>query len=99
MKGIVKIGAVNGDEEKELAGHYGIQGFPTIKFFPSQIQKTPDGKGFIKTPEEYNGARTASAMANFAVSKLPNFVSKVTAKNEQQFVTGYYFDCHFKSFQ
>jgi protein disulfide-isomerase A6 len=86
MKGIVKVAAVNGDAEKELAGHYQIQGFPTIKVFPSQVQKAPKGEGFIKVPEDYNGPRTASAMANFAISKMPNYVTKVTSKNIDEFV-------------
>jgi len=87
LKGIVKIAAVNGDEEKELAGHYGIKGFPTIKVFPSQIQKSPDGKGYMKVPEDYEGARTASAIASYATSKLPNFVTKLTAKNIEKFTS------------
>lgn len=33
--GIVQFGAVNCDDEKELAGQYGVQGFPTIKVFPA----------------------------------------------------------------
>jgi len=87
LKGIVKIAAVNGDEDKELAGHYGIKGFPTIKVFPSQIQKSPDGKGYMKVPEDYEGARTASAIASYATSKLPNFVTKLTAKNIEKFTS------------
>lgn len=38
LKGLVKLGAVDCDAEqnKPLCGQYGIQGFPTIKVFPSQ---------------------------------------------------------------
>jgi len=74
LKGIVKVGAVNGDEERELAGLYQIKGFPTIKLFPSE-KKIKKGGVADKTPVDYNGARSAPAIVNFAHSSLPNFVS------------------------
>ncbi|CAG8835925.1 3756_t:CDS:2, partial [Racocetra persica] len=38
LKGLVTLGAVDCDNEnnRRLCGAYGIQGFPTIKLFPSQ---------------------------------------------------------------
>lgn len=51
MKGVVKVGAVDCDEHKDLAGKFGVQGFPTIKIFT----------GKDSTP--YNGERTAKAIA------------------------------------
>ena len=33
MKGIIKVAAVNGDVEKELAQHYQIQGILTLIYF------------------------------------------------------------------
>lgn len=70
MEGIIKVGAVNGDDEanRELAAYYQIrgsldcdlffdvffQGFPTIKFFGSKIEPTPDGKGYHKVAVDYN---------------------------------------------
>ncbi len=47
LKGIFKIGAVEADQEKELAAKYGIQGFPTVKFFGEKKS----------SPEDYNGGR------------------------------------------
>jgi len=85
LKGIVRIGAVNCDNEKELAQHFGIQGFPTIKLFPSTLTPTPDKKGVIKNPEDYQGGRTAAAIVNFALSHLANFVTPLTAKNTEEF--------------
>ncbi|XP_076261162.1 protein disulfide-isomerase A6 homolog CaBP1 [Rhynchophorus ferrugineus] len=58
LKGVVKIGAVNADEHKELAGRYGVRGFPTIKIFGSNKNK----------PEDFQGARTADAIVNSALS-------------------------------
>lgn len=51
MKGVVKVGAVDCDEHKDLAGKYGVQGFPTIKIFTG------------KNSQPYNGERTAKAIA------------------------------------
>lgn len=49
LKGVVKVGAVNCDDEKSLAGRFGVRGFPTIKIFGADKKK----------PLDYNGARTA----------------------------------------
>ena len=61
LKGVVKVGAVNADEEKQLGGQYQIQGFPTIKFF---------GFNKKKDPETYQGGRDAESMANYAQQKV-----------------------------
>ncbi|XP_050311632.1 protein disulfide-isomerase A6 homolog [Anthonomus grandis grandis] len=58
LKGIVKVGAVNADDHKELGGQYGVRGFPTIKIFGGNKNK----------PEDYQGARTAEAIVNAALS-------------------------------
>jgi protein disulfide-isomerase A6 len=87
LKGIVRLGAVNCDDDanQRLCGNYEVKGFPTIKLFPSKLTEVKGG--VIKKPEDYNGARSAGAMANFALSKLPNFVSPVTSKNEEKFLS------------
>jgi len=75
LDGIVKVAAVNCDEEKELAGMFEIKGFPTIMFFGSESSPNPHRKGMPwKNPEPYQGQRTASAIANYAISRLPNYV-------------------------
>lgn len=61
LKGVVKVGAVNVDVEKQLGQQYGIQGFPTLKFF---------GFNKKKDPEDYQGGRDAEAIANFATQKV-----------------------------
>lgn len=61
LKGAVKVGAVNVDVEKSLGSQYGIQGFPTLKFF---------GFNKKKDPEDYQGARDADGIVNFASQKL-----------------------------
>lgn len=55
LDGKVKLGAVNCDEEKSLCGKYGIQGFPSIKFFGSNKEK----------PEDYEGGRDAASIVTY----------------------------------
>ncbi|KAL7042052.1 hypothetical protein ACKWTF_000999 [Chironomus riparius] len=51
LKGVVKVGAVDCDEHKDLAAKYGVQGFPTIKIFTG------------KDSTAYQGERTAKGIA------------------------------------
>lgn len=76
LKGIVKVGAVDADKERQLAQVYGIQGFPTIKLFPSKIEQVKEG--LTKNPLDYQGPRDAPSMAKFALAQLPNNVVAVT---------------------
>ncbi|GAB0100129.1 Protein disulfide-isomerase A6 homolog [Sergentomyia squamirostris] len=59
LKGVIKVGAVNADEDKSLAGEYGVRGFPTIKIFGANK----------KSPTDYNGQRTADAIAEAALTE------------------------------
>ena len=59
LKGIVTVVAVDADAHKSLAGKYGVQGFPTIKFFG-------ENKG---APTTYEGARDAAGIVDFAVKQ------------------------------
>ena len=59
LKGIFKIGAIDADKEKTIAGKYGIQGFPTIKFFGIHKDK----------PVDYNSARKAESVIDFMFEK------------------------------
>eukprot|EP01103_Thecamoeba_quadrilineata_P002305 TRINITY_DN12281_c0_g1_i1.p1 TRINITY_DN12281_c0_g1~~TRINITY_DN12281_c0_g1_i1.p1 ORF type:complete len:402 (-),score=85.36 TRINITY_DN12281_c0_g1_i1:45-1226(-) len=87
LKGIVPVGAVDCDEEKELCGMWQIKGFPTIKLFPSERSKNPYQEGLpYKNPVDYNQARTAPAIASFALSQLPSYVTQLTSSNLESFV-------------
>lgn len=55
LEGIVNVGAVDMDANAEVGSPYGIQGFPTLKFFG-------DNKN---TPADYSGERTAEAMIDY----------------------------------
>lgn len=54
------IGKVNADEHRSLGSKYGIQGFPTLKWF--------DGKS--NKPEEYNGGRDLESLSDFVSKKM-----------------------------
>lgn len=66
LKGIVNVAAVDASEHQSLGGQYGVQGFPTIKIFGLNKAK----------PEDYNGARSASAIVDTAISKLKELVNQ-----------------------
>lgn len=53
------IAKVDADREKSLGKRFGIQGFPTIKYF--------DGKS--ETPEDYNGGRDLESLSQFLTKK------------------------------
>ena len=53
----MKLGVVDATVHTQLAQRYGIQGFPTIKFFAAGKK---NGQA-----EEYDGGRTASVCIDF----------------------------------
>jgi len=55
----VVIAKVDADAHKDVGTKYGVQGFPTIKFFP---RDNKDG-------EDYNGGRDADSFVNFINDK------------------------------
>jgi protein disulfide-isomerase A6 len=55
----VVIAKVDADAHRDLGGRFDVQGFPTLKFFP---------KG-SKTPENYEGGRTADDIINYVNNK------------------------------
>lgn len=59
VKGKVKIGAVDCTQHQQTCSEFGVQGFPTIKFFGDNKER----------PEDYNGPREESDLVNFASDK------------------------------
>ncbi len=53
------IAKVDADSEKSLGKRFGIQGFPTIKYFD----------GTSETPEDYNGGRDIESLTEFLAKK------------------------------
>ena len=64
-KGLFKIGAVNCEEERDLAGKYKIDGFPTVLFFGEDKTKT----------EEYEGDRKADKIVEYLFGKAKNDIN------------------------
>ncbi|KAI3928540.1 hypothetical protein MKW98_024141 [Papaver atlanticum] len=65
LKGVVTIAALDADAHQALAQEYGIKGFPTIKvFFPG------------KPPVDYQGARDAKAIVDFASKQVKALINE-----------------------
>ena len=78
----VVIGKVDADEHKELGRRFGVQGFPTLKWFDGKSDK----------PEDYNGGRDLESLSSFVSEKTgakPKVKkaaqSAVTMLNDQTF--------------
>lgn len=57
--GKVTVAKVDADDHKSLGKEYGVQGFPTLKWF--------DGKS--STPEDYKGGRDLESLSAFITEK------------------------------
>ncbi|KAL2160672.1 hypothetical protein VTH06DRAFT_1360 [Thermothelomyces fergusii] len=55
----VQIAKVDADAERDLGKRYGVQGFPTLKFFDGKSDK----------PTEYNGGRDLESLSSFITEK------------------------------
>ncbi|KAF5669766.1 disulfide-isomerase erp38 [Fusarium circinatum] len=78
----VQIAKVDADAQRELGKRFGIQGFPTLKFF--------DGKS--SKPQDYKSGRDLESLTNFIVEKTGvkpkkklELPSKVTYLNDATF--------------
>ncbi|KAK6581480.1 hypothetical protein PZA11_006171 [Diplocarpon coronariae] len=65
----VTIAKVDADAEKTLGKRFGIQGFPTIKFF----------NGKDETPEDYEGGRDLESLTEFITKKTSVKAKKAKA--------------------
>lgn len=77
LDGLAKVAAINCDDDdnKLLCGRMGVQGFPTLKIM------TPSKKPGKPRVEDYQGARSAKAIVDAVVDRIPNHVKKVTDKD------------------
>lgn len=83
LAGLAKVAAVDCDDEgnKPLCGQMGVQGFPTLKIV------RPGKKPGRPVVEDYKGARSAKAIVDAVVEKIPNHVKRVTDKELDDFLT------------
>lgn len=61
----VLIVKVDADEHSTLGSRYGIEGFPTLKWFPN---------GINSDPEDYSGGRDLDSLASFVTKKSGNII-------------------------
>jgi thioredoxin-like negative regulator of GroEL len=66
LKGKVKLGKVNCDDEPDLKSRFEVSGFPTIKVWESGVANKMD-----QNPEEYTGGRLADNIRDYGL-KLMN---------------------------
>lgn len=67
LKGKVKLGALDATAHQSKAQEYGVQGYPTIKFFPG-------GRKDSDSAQDYQGGRTASDIVAWALEKYTESV-------------------------
>ncbi|KAI9806951.1 MAG: hypothetical protein M1833_002609 [Piccolia ochrophora] len=77
LSGLAKVAAIDCDAEmnKPFCGSMGVQGFPTLKIV--KPGKKP-GRSIV---EDYQGARTAKAIVEAVIDKIPNHVKRIQDKN------------------
>ncbi|TFB05110.1 Putative protein disulfide-isomerase [Trichoderma ghanense] len=82
LDGLAKVAAVDCDDDanKPLCGSLGVKGFPTLKIV------RPGKKPGRPVVEDYQGQRTAGAIADAVVSKINNHVVKLTDKDIDAFL-------------
>ncbi|KAJ2868107.1 hypothetical protein GGH94_000375 [Coemansia aciculifera] len=79
----VVIAEVNADDHRDLGTKFGVEGFPTLKFFPKG--------GDVKTPEDYSGGRDLDSLSSFVrdktgvAARIKKPVSHVTELNYEKF--------------
>ena len=75
LDGLAQVAAVNCDDEinKPFCGTMGVQGFPTLKL----VKPGKSGKPIV---EDYQGERSAKAIAEAVKQAIPNVVKRITDK-------------------
>lgn len=77
LYGIIKIAAVNCEDEEELCEEYNVSTFPTILYFSDNT---------ALAHEIYKGAKNYQKISNFAVGKMQSFVRFVNSNNFQEYL-------------
>jgi len=66
----VKLAKVDATENKDLAGKFGVKGYPTLKFFKSGVA------------QEYTGGRTADTIVSWLQKKSGPAAAELTSKDQ-----------------
>lgn len=83
LEGLAKVAAVNCDDDanKPFCGRMGVQGFPTLKIV------VPGSKPGKPRVEDYQGPRSAKAIADAVVERIPNHVKRLTDKDYEEWLS------------
>ncbi|KAJ9292189.1 hypothetical protein DTO021C3_82 [Paecilomyces variotii] len=83
LEGLAKVAAVNCDDDanKPFCGRMGVQGFPTLKIV------TPSKKPGKPRVEDYKGARSAKAIVDAVVERIPNHVKRLSDKDVDEWLS------------
>ncbi|KAK9316687.1 thioredoxin-like protein [Lipomyces starkeyi] len=83
LSGVAKVAAVRCDDQtnQSLCSRYDVRGYPTLKIF------RPNGK-VPSNPyvEDYQGGRTAKAIVDTVLAKIPNKVRRLKAEEVQTWI-------------
>ncbi|KAI3324655.1 thioredoxin-domain-containing protein [Xylariaceae sp. AK1471] len=84
LDGLAKVAAINCDEDenKQLCGMMGVQGFPTLK-----IVRPGKKTGSKPVVEDYQGPRSAKGIVDAVVDKINNHVKRVADKDIDTFLS------------
>lgn len=77
MYGIIKVGAVECNEDEELCEEFSVYSVPTILVFTEDLKD--DG-------ERYSGKMDWKSISNYATRKMQSFVSVVTTEIYNDFI-------------
>lgn len=72
LKGVVKVGAVDMTTDENVGRPYGIQGFPTLKWFGNNKDK----------PVDFQGERNADAIRKYALEQTTREVNSRAKSNK-----------------
>jgi thioredoxin-like negative regulator of GroEL len=76
LYGIVRIAAINCDEEEELCDEYKIKAHPSILYFPDNT---------ALNHEVYKGEKVYQKISDFAISRMQSFVRFVNSNNFEEY--------------
>ncbi|KAG8466924.1 hypothetical protein KFE25_008303 [Diacronema lutheri] len=77
LAGLVKFGGVNADSAKGVMRDVGVTSYPTIKVYLPELSTNPYTGKRGKVALNYEGARTAKALAEFVSAQVPTLVVPV----------------------
>ena len=73
LKGAVKLGKVNCDEESALCREFSVQGYPTLKYFK------PASTG-VSSAEEYQGSREEAGIVQYGMDLFSRYGGELEVK-------------------